>query len=303
MLPSDGVAGRGEGAVPPAGAGHADRSRRASSASRAVSTGRPRGVPSGSRDGSLVHPGPPKGQSVGTVHSHPLPASDWRSQTEIGLPWSGNRPTCASAYSNTMPTTGAPPCDYRRRTCLSGDVQSRRPSTACCRPPVLAMPGYWLSLAGLESERPRRAPTRLTMLPGCGSSSAGAEAERGLALVGLGDVVASLADAVEDTPQNVRAVLSALAQRCVADIVHSDPLTLGAALLSLLEAAAAPLPLLLVMDDFHWLDEASTDALVFGWRRLHDAAVAVLVTTRPPLHAGLGCFAARADLDARRPLL
>jgi len=59
------------------------------------------------------------------------------------------------------------------------------------------------------------------------------------------------------------------------------PFAIGAATLSLLAAAAEARPLLLLVDDAHWLDRASADALVFAVRRLQVDAVAALFASRP----------------------
>jgi DNA-binding CsgD family transcriptional regulator len=56
---------------------------------------------------------------------------------------------------------------------------------------------------------------------------------------------------------------------------------IGAATLSLLAAAAEDEPLLLLVDDAHWLDRGSADALAFAVRRLRADAVAALIATRP----------------------
>ena len=55
----------------------------------------------------------------------------------------------------------------------------------------------------------------------------------------------------------------------------------GAATLSLLAAVAEERPLLLLVDDAHWLDRGSADALAFAVRRLRADAVAALFATRP----------------------
>ena len=59
-----------------------------------------------------------------------------------------------------------------------------------------------------------------------------------------------------------------------------DRLTVGAATLSLLAAAAEETPLVVVLDDAHWLDSESAEALAFAVRRLHAERVAVIVATR-----------------------
>ena len=56
---------------------------------------------------------------------------------------------------------------------------------------------------------------------------------------------------------------------------------IGAAALSLMAAVAEDRPLLLVVDDGHWLDRGSADALAFAVRRLQADAVVALFATRP----------------------
>jgi DNA-binding CsgD family transcriptional regulator len=61
----------------------------------------------------------------------------------------------------------------------------------------------------------------------------------------------------------------------------ATPFAIGAATLSLLGATAEDQPLLLLVDDAHWLDPESADALAFAVRRLRADAVAALFATRP----------------------
>jgi DNA-binding CsgD family transcriptional regulator len=56
----------------------------------------------------------------------------------------------------------------------------------------------------------------------------------------------------------------------------SDRLPVGAALLTLLSHVAHERPLLVLVDDAHWLDEASADALTFAARRLANQPVAIV---------------------------
>lgn len=60
----------------------------------------------------------------------------------------------------------------------------------------------------------------------------------------------------------------------------ADRFSVGAATLSLLAAAAEDAPLLVLLDDVHWVDAASTDALVFAGRRLAAERVAMVVAVR-----------------------
>jgi DNA-binding NarL/FixJ family response regulator len=59
-----------------------------------------------------------------------------------------------------------------------------------------------------------------------------------------------------------------------------DPLTVAVGTLSLLAAAAEARPVLTLVDDAHWLDSASLNALVFAIRRLRAEGVAVLLAVR-----------------------
>ncbi|MGW1654479.1 helix-turn-helix transcriptional regulator [Streptomyces atratus] len=82
----------------------------------------------------------------------------------------------------------------------------------------------------------------------------------------------------------------------------------GLAVLNLLSEAAAEQPVLCVIDDAHWLDQASAQALAFVARRLQDEPVALLFAERDASDrhelAGLPELTLRglADDDARRLL-
>jgi DNA-binding CsgD family transcriptional regulator len=59
-----------------------------------------------------------------------------------------------------------------------------------------------------------------------------------------------------------------------------EPFLVGAAALSLLSELAEESPVLCVIDDAHWLDDASADALLFAARRLEADRVAVVFAAR-----------------------
>jgi DNA-binding CsgD family transcriptional regulator/tetratricopeptide (TPR) repeat protein len=61
----------------------------------------------------------------------------------------------------------------------------------------------------------------------------------------------------------------------------SNPFAVGAELLSLLGALQDGGPVLLVLDDAHWIDATSAAALLFALRRLHADRVCALIATRP----------------------
>ncbi len=106
----------------------------------------------------------------------------------------------------------------------------------------------------------------------------GVEPESEIAFAGLQELFGPVVDWLDGLPDRQRAVLAgALA---VGPPVRGDPLAVGAATLSLLAVAAEEGPVLAVIDDAHWLDSPSAEALVFAARRLHSEGVVVLLAMR-----------------------
>jgi DNA-binding NarL/FixJ family response regulator len=106
----------------------------------------------------------------------------------------------------------------------------------------------------------------------------GVESEAELAFSGLGDLLRPVLDLLPEIPQPQAAVLaSALA---VGPPVRADRFAVCAGTLSLLAAAADRAPVLATLDDAHWLDAASVDALLFAARRLEAERIALLVAVR-----------------------
>jgi DNA-binding CsgD family transcriptional regulator/tetratricopeptide (TPR) repeat protein len=108
-----------------------------------------------------------------------------------------------------------------------------------------------------------------------------AEAERGLAHVGLGDLFEAVLDDVLPTlpPPRRRALEIALLRE---DVVGArvDPRALGMAIRTALQVLAEEKPLLLAIDDVQWFDASSADALAFAWRRLDSDRVTLLLARR-----------------------
>src|SRR6267154_2290010 len=108
----------------------------------------------------------------------------------------------------------------------------------------------------------------------------GVESEAELAFAGVQQLVSPVMGAVSELPPpQARALRTALA---IEDGAPQAPLTVSLAILSLLAAASSEQPILCVVDDAHWLDGASADALTFVARRLQAEEVVMLFAVRDP---------------------
>lgn len=106
----------------------------------------------------------------------------------------------------------------------------------------------------------------------------GVETESEFAYSGLHELVRPLLDRLPELPPvQADALRGALA---LAEAQAAGRLYIGAATLSLLAAARGEGPLLCVIDDVHWLDEASAGALAFAARRLDAEGVVMLFAAR-----------------------
>jgi hypothetical protein len=133
--------------------------------------------------------------------------------------------------------------------------------------------------------------------------ASGAEPEMELAFAGLQQLCAPLLGGLAQLPGPQRAAIETAFG--VSAGVPPDPFFVGLGVLGLLSEAASARPLLCVVDDVQWLDQASARALGFVARRLQADAVAVLLAGREPGElAGAGGLAevrlaGLADADAR----
>ena len=106
----------------------------------------------------------------------------------------------------------------------------------------------------------------------------GVETESEFAYSGLHELVRPLLDRLPELPPvQADALRGALA---LAEAQGAGRFYIGAATLSLLAAARDDGPLLCVVDDAHWLDEASAGALAFAARRLEAEGVVMLFAAR-----------------------
>jgi DNA-binding CsgD family transcriptional regulator len=136
--------------------------------------------------------------------------------------------------------------------------------------------------------------------------AAGVQSEMELAFAGLHQLCAPMLDRAEQLPAPQRdALRTALG---VAAGPPPDRFLVGLALLSLLSEIAGEYPLICLIDDAQWLDQASAQALGFAARRLAADPVGLVFAAREPTAEltglpdleleGLGESDARALLDS-----
>jgi DNA-binding CsgD family transcriptional regulator len=145
-------------------------------------------------------------------------------------------------------------------------------------------------------------------------STVGVEAESELPYSGLHRLLRPLLGSVDSLPAPQQSSL--LAAFGIADDEASELYLVALGALGLLEAEAAKQPLLVTVDDIHWLDTASRDAVAFIGRRLDADPVFLLGATRDDPRAApqtlglpehrieaLDSDAASELLSARAPML
>ncbi|MEV2277658.1 LuxR family transcriptional regulator [Nocardiopsis sp. NPDC049922] len=109
---------------------------------------------------------------------------------------------------------------------------------------------------------------------------AGVEAESELPYAGLHLLLGRAVERAETLPgPQARALRGALGS---ADDGEPNRFLVGLAVLTLLADLAETEPVLCLVDDAHWLDQASAGALLFAARRLEAERVAVLMAVREP---------------------
>ena len=106
----------------------------------------------------------------------------------------------------------------------------------------------------------------------------GVESESALAFAGLTSVLRPVFEHMERLPEPQAGALgSALALRTSRPV---DRFAVALATLTLLAAAADEAPLLVILDDAHWLDAPSAEALMFAARRISHDAIAIIFAAR-----------------------
>jgi DNA-binding CsgD family transcriptional regulator len=104
------------------------------------------------------------------------------------------------------------------------------------------------------------------------------EAEAGLSFAALGDLIGPMGEVRLPEPQ--RAALAAALLEAPAPPEGIDERAVCAAVLSLVKSVSRERPLVLAVDDAHWLDSPSERVLAFVLRRLSSERVAFLFTLR-----------------------
>ncbi|TDD22707.1 helix-turn-helix transcriptional regulator [Nonomuraea diastatica] len=108
--------------------------------------------------------------------------------------------------------------------------------------------------------------------------TSGAESESDLAFAALHQALWPMAGLLGALPEpQSDAVRAALGQAAGG---AGDRFLVGAGVLSLLVEAAIPDGLICLIDDFHWIDRASADALLFAARRLGTERIAMVFAVR-----------------------
>lgn len=145
-------------------------------------------------------------------------------------------------------------------------------------------------------------------------SASGVESEAELAFAAQHELVGPVVHLIDALPDpQAKALKAALA---LEEIANPDRFSAYAATLGLLAAAALEGPILCVVEDAHWLDQASAEALAFAARRIDHDPIVMLFATRDhapsPLSAsgltqlrlgGLGVEDAKALLAVSAPSL
>ncbi|MDB5065038.1 MAG: LuxR family transcriptional regulator [Chloroflexi bacterium] len=111
----------------------------------------------------------------------------------------------------------------------------------------------------------------------------GVESEAELSFAGLHRLCREMLHRLDHLPGPQRHALSSALG--LTPGAQPDRFLVGLAVLSLLADVAEEQPLLCVVEDGHWLDQASAQVLAIAARRLHAESVAVLVAIREPCAA------------------
>ena len=113
----------------------------------------------------------------------------------------------------------------------------------------------------------------------------GVESEGELAFAGLHQLIVPIVGLVAHLPRPQRQVLEAVLG--ISTGAEPDLFRVAMAAFHLLTVAAESAPLLLVVDDAHWLDQSSVRVLAFIARRLYHEPMALVAAVRAGYHTSL----------------
>jgi DNA-binding NarL/FixJ family response regulator len=108
----------------------------------------------------------------------------------------------------------------------------------------------------------------------------GSESEVGLSYGGLARLLRPVSAKIDSIDRPMASLLRVLMGRGEEADTIRDRFAPGLATLALLAAIAEGSPLLVIVDDLQWVDEASVDALVFVARRLEAEGIVMVLTRR-----------------------
>jgi DNA-binding CsgD family transcriptional regulator len=113
------------------------------------------------------------------------------------------------------------------------------------------------------------------------TQASGVESEAGLPFAALGELAAPMLDHLAALPEPQAAALAAALALAPADGAANERLAIFAGFLGLIGATAHDRPLLIMLDDAHWLDRSSAECLGYAARRLGERRVALVIAARP----------------------
>ena len=119
-------------------------------------------------------------------------------------------------------------------------------------------------------------------------STTAVESEARLPFAGLHQLLRPVFDGVDALPPPQRAALRAAFG--MEDATSADPFLIALGALEVLSDRAADSPLLVVVEDAHWLDGPTADVFSFIARRIESEPIVLVIATRedaPPSEAGL----------------
>ncbi|MEU4293768.1 AAA family ATPase [Kribbella sp. NPDC026596] len=124
----------------------------------------------------------------------------------------------------------------------------------------------------------------------------------GLPFAGLAELVSQCPESAEDRlPAPQRRALAVALQRTEPDDREVDALAVPLAIRTLLTQLCEAEPILLVIDDLQWLDQASVGSLGFALRNTDSRRLSVLIASRPDPDSGGDLI--RSLVEPRRELI